>query len=665
MKSNELDSLCVNALRMLSVDMVEKAGSGHPGMPMGAAAMAYVLYTEFLRHNPCNPEWINRDRFVLSAGHGSALLYSILHLTGYGVDLNELKNFRQWGSSTPGHPEYGVTPGVECTTGPLGQGFATGVGMALGERVLEGHFNKKGEKIIDYNIFGIVSDGDLMEGLTQEAASLAGSLKLGNIVYLYDSNNISIEGATSLTYCEDVKKKYEAFGWDVLRVQDGNDLRALRDAVGRSVKNKKPSLIIVNTEIGYGSPNKQGTSKAHGEPMGVEEVRLIRERFGWPEKDFYISKQVLSRFRSSVKEGKRMEVEWEKRFSVYKKKCSSLSEELRVVIEGKLPKGWNAEKVKFDGDVATRVASGKVINAIAKNFPLFLGGSADLAPSTKTWIEDGGEVVCGFEGGSARNIHFGVREHAMAAVLNGLALTSGVKPFGGTFLVFSDYMRGAIRVAALSGYCVTYVLTHDSIAVGEDGPTHEPVEHVMSLRAIPGLTVLRPADANETREAWEFAVKNKKGPVALILTRQKLPVIDQGKYSKASNLKYGAYVINPGIKKPDLIIVATGSEVSLALSVAEEMMEGGVQIRVVSMPSWEIFEAQSKRYRESVLPRDVKKRVSIEAGVSLGWERYVGDGGLVVGIDRFGASAPGKVNMDKFGFSSKKIIRKMKNKFKI
>ena len=663
--NNNLDNLCVNTLRMLSVDMVEKAKSGHPGMPLGSAPMAYSLWSEFLRFNPKNSNWINRDRFILSCGHGSALLYSLLYLTGYKVSLEDLNSFRQWGSNTPGHPEYGVTPGVECTTGPLGQGFATGVGMALGERILEGYFNKKGEKVIDYNVYGIVSDGDLMEGVACEAASLAGSLKLGNIVYLYDSNNITIEGEASKTYCEDVEMKYQALGWHVVRVFDGNDLHAIRDAILKARKNKKPSLIIVNTQIGYGSPNKQGTANAHGEPLGEEERGLVREKFGWPMKDFYVSKQVLDKFRKALRNGKKMEKEWEEKYKDYKKKCPVLASELEDVMRGVLPKGWNKNMPKFEGEVATRVASGDVINVIAENYPLFVGGSADLAPSNKTWINDREEIRCGFANKSARNIHFGIREHTMAACLNGLALTPGIKPFGGTFLVFSDYMRGAMRVAALSGYSVVYVLTHDSIAVGEDGPTHQPIEHLMSMRAVPGLVVIRPADANETRVAWEVAIRSKRGPIALVLTRQKLPVIDQKKYSKASNLKYGAYVVNTDVIKPDVVLIATGSEVSLALEVASVLSKRGVAVRVVSMPSWELFEEQSGVYKNSVLPRNVKKRVSIEAGVSLGWERYVGDDGVVVGIDRFGASALGSVNMQKFGFDAKNVVRKINSKYKL
>lgn len=669
-KNNNLDNLCVSTLRMLSVDMVERAKSGHPGLPLGAAPVAYCLWSQFLRFNPHNPNWINRDRFILSAGHGSALLYSLLHLSGYKVSLNDLKNFRQWGSVTPGHPEYGVTPGVECTTGPLGQGFATGVGMAIGHRLLEGYFNKKRQKIIDYNIFGIVSDGDLMEGITNEAASLAGSLKLGNIVYLYDSNNISIEGRTSVTYCEDVQKKYEALGWHVLRVNDGNDLQAIKDAITHAKKYKLPSLIIVNSIIGYGAPNKQDTSKVHGEPLGEEEVRLIRDFYKWPNKDFYIPEKALDKFRQSVQKGKVLEAEWNKKLIQYKKKCPDLALELEDVIKGKLPKGWDkqlkskefiekfaTEQAHEHSEFSTRDASGLAINAIAREFPLFVGGAADLAPSTKTWINKAGESSCGFGDITARNIHFGVREHAMAACLNGLALTPGVKAFGGTFLVFSDYMRGSMRVAALSRYPVIYVLTHDSVMVGEDGPTHQPIEQLMSLRAIPNLIVLRPADANETRVAWEFAINYKLGPVALILTRQKLPLINQEKFASAKSLMKGAYVLNPEIKNPELIIIATGSEVNLAKCALKEFEKNGKKVRIVSMPSWELFEAQSASYRNSVLPLNVRKRISIEAGVTLGWQKYVGGGGFIVGIDSFGASAPGEINMNKFGFNLKNIIK--------
>ncbi|MBL7058777.1 transketolase [Patescibacteria group bacterium] len=673
-KNNNLDNLCVNTLRMLSVDMVERANSGHPGLPLGAAPMAYCLWINFLRYNPTNPKWINRDRFVLSAGHGSALLYSLLHLTGYKVSLNDLKNFRQWGSIAPGHPEYGLTPGVECTTGPLGQGFATGVGMAMGERVLEGYFNKAGQKIIDYNIYAIVSDGDLMEGITNEAASLAGSLKLGNIVYLYDSNNISIEGRTSITYCEDVANKYEALGWHVLQVGDGNDLKAIKSAITIAKKSELPSLIIINTLVGYGAPNKQDTPEAHGEPLGKEEVKLIREYFNWPSEDFCIPSQARDKFRKALSQGQKLESEWNKKIVQCKKKHPVLAGELERILQGKLPKGWD-EHIKSEEftdrfsqeniakqehkKFSTREVSGQVINGIAKNYPLFLGGSADLAPSTKTWIEDGEEFTCDFNKEGIRNIHFGVREHAMAACLNGLALTPGIKPFGATFLVFSDYMRGAMRVAALSKYPVIYVLTHDSVAVGEDGPTHEPIEQIMGLRTVPNLTVIRPADANETRVAWGVAISRESGPTALILSRQGLPVISQRKYAKAENLKYGAYIINPEIINPELIIIATGSEVSLALEVLDKLEQRRVKTRVVSMPSWELFEVQSQKYKDSVLPPEIKKRMSIEAGVSLGWERYVGDTGLIIGIDRYGASAKELINMEKFGYSVETIFKKI------
>jgi len=662
---------------MLSVDMIEKAKSGHPGLPLGAAPMAYVLWSQFLRFNPSNPSWINRDRFILSAGHGSALLYSLLHLTGYKVSLNDIKSFRQWGSITPGHPEHGLTPGVECTTGPLGQGFATGVGFAIGEKILKGYFNKRGQSIIDYNIYGIVSDGDLMEGLTNEAASLAGSLKLDNIVYLYDSNNISIEGNTSLTYCEDVEKKYKALGWHVLLINNGNNLQDIKNAIAHAKKYKKPSLIIVKNKIGYGAPNKQGTAKAHGEPLGQDEVKLLRNNLNWPHKEFYIPSKALNKFRFKVSQGKELENAWNKKFSDYKKKCPQLALELESAIKGKLPSNWNktitsksfknnyncAMQVKCK-DYSTREVSGAVINAIAQNYPLFLGGSADLAPSTKTWINEKGETACLFSDKSARNIHFGIREHAMAACLNGLALTPGIKPFGGTFLVFSDYMRPAMRLAALSKHRVIYVLTHDSIALGEDGPTHEPIEHLASLRAMPNLTLIRPADANEVVVAWEAAVNNKKGPTALILTRQRLPLINQESFANANNLKRGAYVLNPEVNNPDLILIATGSEVSLALKVALKLNQKSIKARVVSMPSFELFELQSQKYKENVLPLKIKKRVSIEAGVAQGWEKYVGEFGLIISIEKYGASAPGAINMEKFGFSEKNILAKINKYYK-
>ncbi|MCX6800466.1 MAG: transketolase [Candidatus Falkowbacteria bacterium] len=650
-----LDNLCVNTLRMLSVDMVERAKSGHPGLPMGAAPMAYVLWTQFLRHNPVSPQWINRDRFVMSAGHGSALLYSLLHLTGYKIKLDDLKNFRQWGSITPGHPEYGLTPGVELTTGPLGQGFATGIGMALGERVLAERFNQKKQKIIGYNIFGIVSDGDLMEGISNEAASIAGNLKLNKIIYLYDSNSISIEGTTSLTYSEDVEKKYKALGWNILIVKDGNDLASIKNTITQAKKSDRPNLIIVKTVIGYGSPNKQDTNKAHGEPLGIEERKLTREFFNWPDKDFYLPEKALNKFRLAIESGKDLEKKWQKDFVNYKKDYPVLAQELNQAIEGELPKDWNKNLPEFSEALSTRSASGKVINALAKNIPLFIGGSADLAPSTKTYIDNGGDI--GPDNYQARNIHFGVREHAMGATVNGLSLTPGIIPFGATFLVFSDYMRPSLRVAAIARYKSIFIFTHDSIAVGEDGPTHEPVEQIMSLRMVPNLTVIRPADANETRWAWECAVKNELGPTALVLSRQELPLIDQTKYAKASNLKYGAYTINPEIKKPDLILIATGSEVGLAISVAEILNHK--KIRIVSMPSWEIFEAQKESYKQEVFPPNITKRISIEAGVSLGWQKYIGNNGIIIGVDRFGVSAKGEMNMQKFGFNQKNIIDKI------
>jgi transketolase len=668
MPQKNLDNLCVNTIRMLSVDMIEKAKSGHPGMPMGAAAMAYVLWTKFLNYNPKSPDWLNRDRFVLSAGHGSALLYSLLHLSDYDLSLNDLKNFRQWGSKTAGHPEYGLAPGVETTTGPLGQGFATGVGMALAERLIANRYNKhrgslasKQEKLIDYYIYGIVSDGDLMEGVSGEAASYAGSLKLGKIIYLYDSNNISIEGSTDITFTENVAQRFEAYHWHVLEVKDGNNTKDIEEAIIKARGDKRPSLIIVKTHIGFGSPNKVDTAKAHGSPLGEEELKKTKENLGWPQKSFYVPKEVELYFKKFTKIGKEKEDTWNKKFEQYKKFYPKLAKEIFDFYSGKLSAGWKRDIPKFEVDekgMATRSASHEVINAIASVLPALLGGSADLAPSNNTNLEGMGDMDCNAPCGiEARNLHFGVREHAMAAILNGLALSKLIIPYGGTFLIFSNYMRPAIRLAALMRLRVVYVFTHDSIGLGEDGPTHQPIEQLMSLRAMPNLAVIRPADANETAKAWEAAIENRDGPTALILTRQKLPVIDQKVYNNRDNVKRGAYILNKENKKPDIILIATGSEVQLALASAEKLKKHNISARVVSMPSWELFEKQSKGYRDEVLPPDVKARLSIEAGVSLGWYKYVGSEGKIIGIDRFGASAPAGVLFEKFGFTVENVVR--------
>lgn len=653
---NNLENLSINTIRMLSVDMVEKANSGHPGMPMGAAAMAYTLWTKFLRHNPTNPNWLNRDRFVLSAGHGSALLYSLLHLTGYKVTMDDLKNFRQWESNTPGHPEYDLTHGVETTTGPLGQGFATGVGMALAEQILSNRYNKKNYKIFDYNIYGIVSDGDLMEGISAEAASYAGALSLGKIIYLYDSNNISIEGSTDLTFCEDVEKRFDSYKWHVEKINNGNNVNAIEEKINKAKKDSRPSLIIINTHIGFGSPGKQDSASSHGSPLGADEVKATRDNLGWPEKSFYIPQQVLNHFRLAIDNGKKLENKWNKLFENYKKEYSKLAQELLKLEKGELPINWDKSLPDFTNtkEMATRNASGQVLNSIANTLPTLIGGSADLAPSNQTYLENKGDIIPGNKNKNARNLHFGIREHAMSAILNGLALSKIIIPYGATFLVFSDYMRSGIRMSSLMHLRAIYVLTHDSIAVGEDGPTHEPIEHIMSLRAIPNLTVIRPADAQETALAWKIAIENKKGPTALILTRQKIPAI---KTPNKNLVKKGAYIVNPNIKKPDIILIATGSEVYLAVDAAWELQKKNIQARVVSMPCWELFETQDQNYKNQVLPPKINARIAIEAGLSLGWHKFVGLKGDIIGIDHFGASAPGDLLMEKFGFTTKNIIK--------
>lgn len=659
-----LDELCINTIRFLSVDAVQQANSGHPGMPMGAAPMAYVLWTKFLRHSPRNPGWLDRDRFVLSAGHGSMLLYSLLHLSGYDLSLDDLKNFRQWGSKTPGHPEYGDTPGVETTTGPLGQGFATGVGMAIAERHLAARFNKSNHDIVDHYTYGIISDGDLMEGISHEAASFAGHLKLGKLIYLYDDNHISIEGKTDIAFTENRLQRFEAYGWHVQQVEDGNDLQAIEDAL-TAARNEtdRPSLVAVRTSIGFGSPNRQDTAKAHGEPLGDEERRLTKEKLGWPqEPTFYIPEEALSHFRKSVDKGLELEQQWTESFRSYLNEFPDLGSMFEKQIKGELPQNWDKEIPVFPADPkgkATRVISGQVLNAIAKNVPALMGGSADLAPSNKTWIDNEEN----FQAGSydQRNIHFGVREFGMTAVLNGMALHGGFIPYGGTFLIFSDYMRPAIRLAALMKQHVIYVLTHDSIGLGEDGPTHQPIEHLASLRSMPNVTVLRPADANETAEAWKFAIKSNKGPTVLALTRQSLPTLDRTVFGPAELLHRGAYVIKDVNGTPDAIILASGSEVKLALEAAETLAQDGVAARVVSMPSWELFDDQTQEYKNSVLPENVKARVSIEAGATQGWHKYLGMNGIAIGLDHFGASAPINDLFTNFGITADSVVQAVKS----
>ena len=659
-----LDELCINTIRFLSVDAVQQANSGHPGMPMGAAPMAYVLWTKFLRHSPRNPGWPDRDRFVLSAGHGSMLIYSLLHLSGYDLSLGELKNFRQWGSKTPGHPEYGDTPGVETTTGPLGQGLAVGVGMAITERHLAAKFNRPNLDIVNHYTYGIVSDGDLMEGISHEAASLAGHLKLGKLIYLYDDNHISIEGKTDIAFTENSLQRFEAYGWHVQQVGDGNDLNAIEEALTAAQgETERPSLIAVRTSIGFGSPNRQDTAKAHGEPLGDEERKLTKENLGWPqEPTFYIPEEALIQFRKSVDRGLEFEQSWTESFKKYLSDYPDLGHNLEKQLKGELPQGWDNDIPVFPADPkgkATRVISGQVLNAIAKNVPALMGGSADLAPSNKTLID--GETSFQPDSYDQRNIHFGVREFGMTAVLNGMALHGGLIPYGGTFLIFSDYMRPAIRLASLMKQHVIYVLTHDSIGLGEDGPTHQPIEHLASLRAMPNLTVIRPADANETAEAWKFAVKNHKGPTLLALTRQSLPTLDRSVFGPAELLNRGAYVLKDVDGTPDALILASGSEIKLALDAAETLAKDGIAARVISMPSWELFDDQPQDYKDKVLPENVRSRVAIEAGATQGWHKYVGMHGKVIGLDHFGASAPINDLFTHFGITSESVVLAVQN----
>ncbi|MCD6420603.1 MAG: transketolase [Synergistetes bacterium] len=653
-----IDELCINTIRMLSIDMVERARSGHPGMPMGDAPVAYVLWSKFLRHNPINPSWINRDRFVLSAGHGSALLYSLLYLSGYSISLDDLKQFRQWGSKTPGHPEYNLSIGVEMTTGPLGQGFATGVGMAMAKKYLAEYFNRDGFPILDYRIFAILSDGDMMEGISSEAASIAGHLRLGNIVYVYSDNRITIEGATELTFSEDVAGRFLAYGWDVKRV-DGYDLRALEEAIASAIGQKdKPSLIIARTHLGYGSPNKQDSAAAHGAPLGEDEVAAVKERFNWPTEPFFVPEDALKHMRSAIDKGQKAEKEWREMFSRYRDAYPELAEELEQWAKGDFNVDWDTLFSDFGrmGTVATRKASGEVLNRIVPSLPMMIGGSADLAPSNNTYLKgmgDFGKDKCG------RNIHFGVREHAMGAILNGMALSNMLLPYGATFLVFSDYMRPSIRLAALMGVHVIYIFTHDSIGIGEDGPTHQPIEHLFALRSIPNLWVIRPADALEVVEAWKIALARRDGPVALILTRQKLPLIDRNRYAPAGGVHKGGYVLADSGGKPDVIIIATGSEVQISLQAYEKLVSESVNVRVVNMPCVELFEEQDEDYKRSVLPDDVRRRIVVEAGVPDGWYKYAGIDGKVVGIKRFGASAPGSILFEKFGFTAQNLYKEV------
>jgi transketolase len=663
-KPSKLDQLCINTIRCLAMDAVQKANSGHPGLPMGAAAMAYVLWTRYLRHNPRNARWPNRDRFVLSAGHGCMLLYSLLHLTGYDLSLEEIQQFRQWGSKTPGHPEHLLVEGIETTTGPLGQGFANGVGMAIAGKYLAARFNRPGHEVVDYKIYAIVSDGDLMEGVASEAASLAGHLGLDNLIYFYDNNHISIEGSTDLAFTEDRGKRFEAYGWFVQDLPDGNDLDAVDRAIRAAQAEKgRPSLIIARTHIAYGSPNKQDTAGAHGSPLGEEEVSLTKQNLGWPlEPKFYIPEEALEHFRKSNDRGARADAEWQKRLEAYRREFPDLAKEWDGFIRGELPKGWKSKIPVFkpsDGPLATRQASGKVLNAIAPGLPTLIGGSADLAPSTDTLLKG----VPDFQKGSysGRNLHFGVREHAMGGILNGMAL-SGLVPYGATFLIFSDYTRPTIRLAALMEVRSIFVFTHDSVFLGEDGPTHQPIEHLPALRAIPNLCLIRPADANETAVAWRVAIERRGGPVALALTRQSLPVFDREKFASAEGLARGAYVMaREKGDSPEIILIASGSEVALALEACEKLSAEGVSARAVSMPSWDLFEKQPQEYKDEVLPPSVTARLAIEAASPFGWDRYVGPRGAVIGMTRFGASAPYKVLAEKFEFTAANIVRQARD----
>ncbi|MHB8776537.1 MAG: transketolase [Anaerolineales bacterium] len=649
----DLQVRAINTLRFLSADAVQKANSGHPGLPMGAAAMAYTIWARHLRHNPRNPKWAGRDRFILSGGHGSMLLYSLLHLTGYDLSLDELKNFRQWGSITPGHPEYGLTPGVEVTTGPLGQGFANGVGMAIAASHLASIFNQRGHEIIDPFIYAIVTDGDLMEGVASEAASLAGHLSLGRLIYLYDDNHISIDGSTDLSFTEDRAARFQAYGWQVLRVEDGNDVEAIDKAMQEAKSDPRPSLIVCRTIIGFGSPNRQGTSKAHGEPLGDEELNAAKDNLGWPkEPRFFIPDDVLAFYRQAVDRGRELESAWGMKFDEYKRLYPVQGAELQRRLDGELPKSWESALPTFPADakgMATRAASGKTINAIAAKLPELIGGSADLAPSNNTKID--GSPDFQKDSYQGRNFHFGVREHAMGAALNGMAVFGGVIPYGGTFLVFADYMRPAIRLAALSHYPSIFIYTHDSVGLGEDGPTHQPIEQLTSLRLIPNLVVIRPADANETAKAWKVAVERRRGPTVLALTRQAVPTLES-----PALVEKGAYVLKD-FGKPEVILMASGSEVSLILEAAQKLADEGRGVRVVSFPSWELFDNQDEAYRESVLPKNIQKRLAVEAGAGLGWERYAKS---IISIERYGASAPAKVIFEKLGFTVENVIAKAK-----
>jgi transketolase len=652
--STELQTRAINTLRFLSADGVQKANSGHPGLPMGTAAMAYTIWTRHLRHNPRNPKWAGRDRFVLSGGHGSMLLYSLLHVTGYDVSIDDIKNFRQWGSITPGHPEYGLTPGVEMTTGPLGQGFATGVGMAIAASHLAATFNQRGHEIIDPFIYAIVTDGDLMEGITSEAASLAGHLSLGRLIYLYDDNHISIDGSTDIAFTEDRAARFRSYNWHVQQVEDGNDVDAIDKAIREAKADPRPSIIMCRTTIGFGAPNRQGTSKAHGEPLGDEELNAAKDNLGWPkEPRFFIPDDVLDFYRKAVDKGRELEYDWKMRFDAFKRIHPALGAELQRRLNGELPNDWESALPTFPVDakgMATRASSGKTINALAPKLPELIGGSADLAPSNNTKID--GSPAFQKDSYAGRNFHFGVREHAMGAALNGMAVFGGVIPYGATFLVFADYVRPAIRLAALSHIPSIFIFTHDSVGLGEDGPTHQPIEQLTSLRIIPNLVVIRPADANETAQAWKVAIERRNGPTVLALTRQNVPTMDT-----TPQVEKGAYIVKD-FGTPKIILMASGSEVGLILESAQKLADEGVGVRVVSFPSWELFEKQDEAYRESVLPKNIQKRLAVEAGIGIGWDRYAQS---VISIEHYGASAPAKIIFEKFGFTVENVVAQAKS----
>ncbi len=661
--SRNIEQLSINTIRTLAIDAIEKSNSGHPGMPMGAAPMAYTLFTKFMNHNPKNSKWFNRDRFVLSAGHGSMLLYSMLHLSGYDVTIDDLKNFRQWGSRTPGHPEYGHTDGVDATTGPLGQGIAMAVGMAMAERHLAETYNKDNFQLVDHFTYSICGDGDLMEGVSAEAASLAGHLQLGRLVVLYDSNDISLDGDLNKSFSENVEDRFKAYGWQVIRVEDGNDVAEIEKALAEAkADEKRPTLIEVRTVIGYGSPNKSGKSASHGAPLGEDETKLTKEAYQWSfDNDFHVPVEVYDHFRESVAlAGVTKEEEWNELFKSYKEAYPELASQLEAAIHGELPEGWDKALPTYEvgTKVATRNSSGTAMNGIAQEIPAFIGGSADLAGSNKTYINGGGDFSRNDY--AAKNIWFGVREFAMGAALNGMALHGGVKAYGGTFFVFSDYIRPAVRLSALMNLPVTYVFTHDSIAVGEDGPTHEPVEHLASFRAMPGLSMIRPADGNESSAAWKLAVESKDTPTILVLSRQDLPTLEGTTINAYEKVSKGAYVVSESNGEADVLLLASGSEVSLAVEAQKVLEKDGIKASVVSMPSWDLFEKQSKEYKESVIPKHVKKRYALEMGSSLGWHRYVGDEGEVLAIDTFGASAPGEKIMAEYGFTVENVVARVK-----